>query len=327
MNLTIDPTKGSAQAVMISRMLQAIVRRCPDLSIILSLEHCQCAITPVSVLIDETFPRVTKIIVYVGRNDHDEPLDPQESQRRRHNHCVSNADFWKPFVNGQCFPDCRDLEIRHFWAIAPPVNASLDLTRTPEMVEVLLGSQRDISASRPRHRRHRAASQEHTSDIPQIGSTSGLKKFERILLECPPELNSGLLMQLLGNPNSVASNLASLELRFCQLDTETISKLLFHAPPNLRHFVLLCLEGHSEFHDFSHQEGPHLCPLMRDFSKNLVHLEFAAATICRELFFDDVERETLRNNGVATGLGVAGGAIEGHERLDIYAVSSSSDSC
>lgn len=324
LNLTIDPTKGSAQAVMLSRMIQAIVRRCPNLSITLSLEHCQCAITPVSVLIDETFPRVIKIAVYVGRNDPDEPLDPVELRRRKHNACSSNTDFWKPFVDGNCFPDCRDLEIRHYWAKAPPVNASLDLTRTHEMVDILHGSQRDPISSRYRYRNHGVAAQ-HVTAVPQIGSTSGLKNFEKILLECPPELNSSLLMQLLGNPNSVATNLAKLELRFCQLDMETISKLLYHAPPNLKHLVLLCPEDYDDFDDLAHHERPHICPLLRDFSKQMVHLEFAAATVCRELFFDDLERETLRNNGVMTGLGTSGGAIEGHEKLDTHAVRCSFD--
>ncbi len=321
LHLTIDPVNDSAPAaVLVSKMLQAIERRCPNLAIILSLEHCQCDATPVSVLINETFPRVTKVIVYVGRHDPDEPLDPQERQRRKQTPCVPNANFWKPFVNGMCFPDCKDIEVRHFWATAPPVNATLDLTMTPEITEMNNGSFGGQTSYRHRYGRRGVSTGLHTADVPQIGMTNGVRKFERVVLECPPELNSGLLMQLLGNPNSVASGLTSLELRFCNLDTETISKLLYHAPPNLKHLVLLCVDGSDTYHGFAPQEGPHLCPLIREFSKNLVHLEFAASTVCRELFFDDLERETLRQNGVTTGLGTSGGAIEGSERLDAHAV-------
>lgn len=324
LRLTIDPIKDSARnngqpppAVLVSKMLQAVVRRCPNLSITLSLEHCQCAATPVSVLESETFPRVTKIIVHVGRHDPKDPLDLQEVQSCRKAPCLPNASFWRPFVGGWSFPDCKDLEIRHFWATAPPANATLDLTRTREIAEL----DDVISArSRYRHGRRGAIATSNSSSTQQIGMTNGVQKLERVVLECPPELNSGLLMQLLGNPNSVASNLTTLELRFCNLDTETISKLLYHAPPNLKHVVLLCMFGNEGYDGFAHDEGPHLCPLIRDFSKNLVHLEFAARTICRELFFDELERETLRQNGVMTGLGSSGGAIEGSERLDAHAI-------
>ena len=134
-------------------------------------------------------------------------------------------------------------------------------------------------------------------------------------------------MQLLGNPDSVAVNLAKLELRFCYLEHETISKLLYHAPPNLKHLVLLCSDDDREFHGYDATECPHLCPLIRDFSKRLVHLEFAASTICRELFFDDLEIRSLGKNGITTGLGTEGGAIEGHEKLDTHAISETVQAC
>ena len=134
-------------------------------------------------------------------------------------------------------------------------------------------------------------------------------------------------MQLLGNPDSVAVNLANLELRFCNLDYETISKLLYHAPPNLKHLVLLCCDNDRDFHGYDDTECPHLCPLIRDLSKRLVHLEFAASTICRELFFDDLEIRSLRQNGITTSLGTEGGATEGHERLDTHAISETVEAC
>ena len=147
------------------------------------------------------------------------------------------------------------------------------------------------------------------------------------MLECPPELDSPLLMQLLGNPDSVAVNLAKLELRFCNLDYETISKLLYHAPPNLKHLELLCLDDDRAFHSHDGAECPHLCPLIRDFSKKLVHLEFAASKFCRELFFDGHELRSLRQNGVTTGLGTEGGAIEGPEKLDTHAIRETIQAC
>ena len=134
-------------------------------------------------------------------------------------------------------------------------------------------------------------------------------------------------MQLLGNPDSVAVNLANLELRFCNLDYETISKLLYHAPPNLKHLVLLCWDNDGDFHGYDDTECPHLCPLIRDFSKRLVHLEFAASTICRELFFDDLEIRSLRQNGITTSLGTEGGATEGDEKLDTHAISETVEAC
>ena len=134
-------------------------------------------------------------------------------------------------------------------------------------------------------------------------------------------------MQLLGNPDSVAVSLAKLELRFCSLDYETISKLIYHAPPNLKHLVLFCRDDERQFHSYNGTECPHLCPLIRDFSKKLVHLEFGATTICRELFFDDVEMRSLRQNGITTGLGTEGGAIEGHENLDAHAIRETVEAC
>ena len=272
-------------------------RRCPNLSITLCFAHSRCTRAPVSALGSETFPRVTKLVLYVGRHDPDDP-NPAPPDKRN---CHPNAKFWRPLVNGESFPDCLNLELRHYWATTPPANASLNLGKLY-----------------PRHSGYYDSNHSGSTDL--IGSTKGLKRFENITLECPPELNSSLLMQLLGNPNSVASNLKSLELRFCNLDLETISKLLYHAPPNLQRLVLLCWDSNQGFDGFDDREGPHLCPLIREFSKNLVHLEFAASYVCRELFFDDIEKQTLRQNGVTTGIGTTGGAIEGSENPDVHAI-------
>lgn len=122
-------------------------------------------------------------------------------------------------------------------------------------------------------------------------------------------------------------NLAKLELRFCNLDYETISKLLYHAPPNLKHLVLLCWDKSRGFHSYNAPACPHLCPLVREFSKKLVHLEFAASTVCRELFFDDLEIRSLGQNGITTGLGTEGGAMASNEELDTHAIRETVQAC
>lgn len=65
-----------------------------------------------------------------------------------------------------------------------------------------------------------------SANVGTVGVSYGLEKLENIILECPPELNSSILMQLMGNPKSMASNLQSLELRHCHLDLKTIGELL-----------------------------------------------------------------------------------------------------
>ncbi len=161
-----------------------------------------------------------------------------------------------------------------------------------------------------------------------IGATSGLKKLENILLEATPELNSPLLMQLLGNPNSVAAKLKTLDLRHCDLDEETMARLLYHAPPNLEHLALISRPGKNHAYDHhNHHNPPHLCPLIREFAKNLVHFEFAADSFCRELFFDDLERESLRKSGITTGIGDDEGLIEGSEKLDTVLIRDTVEAC
>ena len=313
LDLTIDQIKDSARnngqppsAILVSRYIESIVRRCPNLAITLRFAHCQCQSAPVSSLDSETFPRVTKLILYLGRHD------PDGIYGRSRTTCVPNAKFWRPLVNGVSFPDCLSLEIRHYWAACPPTHANLDLQK-----------------------RYSNYSNDHGRglvDFPlkpsqMVGPTKGLKRFESIMLECPPELEPLLLMQLLGNPDSVAVNLAKLELRFCNLDYETISKLIYHAPPNLNHLVLLCCDNERNYHGYDVLEQTHLCPLIRDFGKKLVHLEFGAPKVCREVFFDELEIKSLRQNGVATHLGTDGGAMEEHDKLDTHAIRETVQAC
>ena len=333
LDLTIDPTTDTAKdvspppAIMISRIIKAIVRRCPNLEISLCFEHCHCSLTPISMLGQEIFPRVTKLIIYIGSQEPDGSytVELHTQSRRRRPSCWPNAQFWRPFVNGECFPDCKNLEIRHYWAAKPPANASL-ISNTGN----LGGRDYPFAYS---HTRDRITDK----DI-SIGNTRGLKKLETILLESTPELSSPLLMQLLGNPDSVATHLETLDLRYCDLDEETISNLLYHAPPNLKHLVLIChtrpagnytsgqhMDPHSIYQN--HGETPHLCPLIRDLAKRLVHLEFAAPTICRELFFDDIERQSLRKNGIRTRMGNHYGLIEAPEQLDTALIRETVEAC
>ena len=327
LDVTIDQIKDSARnsgqppaAILVSRFIQSIVRRCPNLAITLRFAHCQCNQTPVSGLDSETFPRVTKLVLFVGRH---EPLESLPERLRKS--CMPNAKFWRPLVNGVSFPDCLNLELRHYWASSPPTSAGLDLRKRYTNIY-------DYGSYNMPLQRGHVRGQYGLVDVPLradqiVGPTKGLKIFESIILECPPELDSLLLMQLLGNPNSVAVNLAKLELRFCNLGHETISKLLYHAPPNLKHLVLLCWDDGRQFHHSYAAEFPHLCPLIRDFSKKLVHLEFAASTVCRELFFNDDEMRSLRQHGIATGLGTDGGVIEGQEKLDTHAIRETVQTC
>lgn len=186
LDLTIDQIKDSARnngqapaAILVSRYIQSIVRRCPNLDITLRFTHCQCNNTPVSGLDSETFPRVTKLVLFVGRH---EPI-PTPSDRPR-TICIPNAKFWRPLVNGSSFPDCQNLEIRHYWATSPPTHASLDLQKCYPDASIDYGShhmphQRGIF----RGRRDLADASLRADQI--VGPTKGLKIFESIMLECP----------------------------------------------------------------------------------------------------------------------------------------------
>lgn len=308
LDLTIDPTKSAdgqpPPAVMISRTIHAIVRRCPQVAITLQFARCQCRLSPISSLETETFPGVVKLIIYVGSHDPESEFpNPRIASK-----CQPSAKFWRPFVNGMTFPDCVNLEIRHHWSTTPPSDASLDLRIQWPWQE--FGS---------------LYMSDKYTDL--IGCTDGLKRFESINLECPPEIDTPLLMQLLGNPNTVASNLTSLELRYCKLFYDTYAKLLYHAPPNIKRLVLLCCDDDGAgYWGVNNLKPPHLCPLVRDFSKRLNHLEFGAAEICRELFFDDLEIQSLQRNGIDTHFGAEGGAMDS-DKLDKHAIRETVQAC
>ena len=297
-----DPSSVNRQAiarcVMLFPKLTKLmhIRRCPSLDITLRFAHCRCETAPISVLESEEFPRVRRLILYVGKHD------PEETHLRRQDRCAPSAKFFRPLVNGLSFPDLKKLEVRHYWATIPPANASLET-----------GEQGN-------------AYMPQAGCFDSIGHSDGLKKLESIMLESPPELNSAVLMQLVGNPKAMASNLTTLDLRFCELDHDTLAQLVYHAPPKLARFSLFCGYENVQSHDYrfihSRKEttSTHLCPLIRQFSKRLVHLDFSAAHICRQLFFDEEEIRSLRESGITTKIGGNGGQEVESENLDILAI-------
>jgi hypothetical protein len=69
----------------------------------------------------------------------------------------------------------------------------------------------------------------------------------------------------------------------------------------LTHLTLLL--GHQYYMDHRdkrREPPPHLCPLVRQFSKNLVYLKYAARHVCRELFFAHDEISALTQSGLVT---------------------------
>ena len=229
---------------------------------------------------------------------------------QRQMRCGPNVKFWRPLVSGISFPDCKSIEVHHWWASPPPTGTSIlgqaastnyfpHYPSRPESLGFSILEQAVGTNYFPRY----------PSRPESLGLLDGLTKLERISLEKPPELDTTILVQLLGHQNPLASNLTHLELRFCNLDPAVIAKLLQQASQSLAHLTLL-FGAMADTSDYDGEEPPHLCPLIRDFCKNLVCLEYAAPTICTELFFNDDELQEIRNNC---------GKIDS-ERSDSYAV-------
>ena len=128
-----------------------------------------------------------------------------------------------------------------------------------------------------------------------LGLLEGLGKLEKISLESTPELDSLILGQLLSPQQSLASNLKHLELRFCNLEPDVVAKLIQQASPVLTHLTLL-LGGREDTTMYEGDEPPHLCPLVRDFCKNLICLEYAAPRICTATFYDEDELQAITQN-------------------------------
>jgi len=175
-------------------------------------------------------------------------------------------------------PDCKSVEVHHWWASPPPKGTSI------------LSQAMDCNYYSDFH-----GYPGFPGKPESLGLLDGLGKLERISLESPPELDKTILVQLLGHQDSLASNLKHLELRFCNLDPDIISKLIQQASPSLTHVTLL-LGGRTNTMGYQEEKPPHLCPLIRDFSKNLVRLEFSAPSVCTEIVYDDDELREIRRN-------------------------------
>ncbi|KAH0538316.1 hypothetical protein FGG08_005090 [Glutinoglossum americanum] len=198
--------------------------------------------------------------------------------------CQPNAPFWCSLFNGDTFPDCNSVEIYHFRATPSSQPGALaDISDSP------------ITWPFP------------GAPVGDLGKLAGLGRIHSLILEVVPELNNRILMASL----SRAANLKILELRYCNLDLSSLAKLLPHALPNLTSFTLLIhprsasaievalsvdksVDEHGKAEDI-----PHLCPLIREFGRNLTHLEFANPFICRELFVDKLEMRKIEEAGVS----------------------------
>jgi hypothetical protein len=212
--------------------------------------------------------------------------------------CRPGPAFWSSYLGGIRYPDLKSIKIHHYWAEPPPHDASLfDQAKSCRHPPPRLVPSDSTRWLRPRRN--------HSGPRSILGQTvesyRGLEKLEEIFLESPPELDSEQLMNILDNKLSKASRLQKLNLRFCWVDLQTIANLLQQEVKTLTHLTLLI--GYEEDDGYGHYQReppPHLCPLIRQASKNLVYLKYAAPCVCRELFFADDEVNALRQSGLSS---------------------------
>ncbi len=236
---------------------------------------------------------MTKITIYLGSNGSAVGYPPAP---RGPHVCKPDAAFWKPFLNGQSFPDLISVQLHHYWDRNPPGGADLLSQATENCYQTF--------------RRIGQARFDDSGGI--LGPCFGLEKLEEIFLDFIPELNSFLLGQILNNQASKALNLKKLELRFCNLEADTLAFLLGQQLDSLTHFTLLVTrEERSRHHP---KKSPHLCPLMRSFCKNLAHLKYLASHVCHGLFIDEQEVEVLTQAGLLTGV------VESSVQIDRHAI-------
>ncbi|KAF3902633.1 hypothetical protein ABW21_db0209813 [Orbilia brochopaga] len=296
LTLLIDPaveesTTGKPLiAVLLSRLINVIVRYNPYVNISMIISHSACQSQPVRSFQSEVFPRVTSLILDLSGAS---PITPSSSSRdasalgasaprRRHPTtrgpmgiqrqlttneavCAPNSPFWTRFFNGQCFPDLQKLELHHRPEPIPPYQRIL--TQSIQFTEL------DIV---------------------------GLAKIERLVVNSVPEFNDTVLMAGLQH----APLLTDLHIEHCRVSYEALEKLLVHALPVLQRLVLRVLSNSGYAINVKAQMNtpqptqniphiPHLCPHFRRFGRNLKHFEFAAPWICRDIFLDEHEVEQL----------------------------------
>lgn len=305
--ISVDPNAGARPtAVMLSRMISVIGRYCPTVKITLDIKNGSCDAQPICSFEGATFSRVSRLILHVGivavgagSTSSGGPSASSRSQvipARRfpmndyravgRGVCRPNKKFWSGIFNGQSFPDLSEVEIRHDAGIG---GAGSTWNPTPVVFD--------------------------------NGDLKGLDKITNLIVESAPELNDSVLMSAL----NFAHKLKVLELcNINGLSYEALSQLLPHALPNLTHFTLKIAANHgasamarrqlenyqlsSPSNDSINPLPPHLCPLFRQFARNLQYLNLKAPYLCRDLFLDDVEKSKLEEVGVRADIGGAAGA-------------------
>lgn len=240
------------------------------------------------------FPRVTKITLFLGTHgaDFNDPgFRPSPQQ-----HCRPNASFWRPFLNGDSFPDLRSVKLHHYWA------------RNPENSEnILAQATTDYESIRNRYFH---LSNRHGEEAEQLGPCFGLEKLQEIFLESVPELSPSLLGQILNNQVSKAHNLKKLDIRFCSLDADTLNFLLQQQIDSLTHFTLFVPA--STYSPIGDSQAPHLCSQIVSFCKNLVYLKYLTSHICHDLFLSEQEKGILKETGLSAQLMDNSGEVDRH---------------
>lgn len=246
------------------------------------------------------FPRVTKITLFLGRHGAD--VSDSGSRHSPQQDCTPNASFWRPFLNGDSFPDLRSVKLHHYWARNPENSANILAQASTEYG--FLGN------------RYSRLSNRHKEEVEQLGPCFGLEKLQEIFLESVPELSPSLLGQILNNQASKAHNLKKLDIRFCSLDASTLNFLLQQQIDSLTHFTLFVpASTTADLHGFiGDSQAPHLCSQVVSFCKNLVYLKYLTSHICHDLFLNEQEKGILNETGLSAQL------MENSRGLDRHAV-------
>lgn len=253
------------------------------------------------------FPRVTKITLFLGRHGAD-VSDPGFRPSHQQD-CTPNASFWRPFLNGDSFPDLRSVKLHHYWARNPENSANILAQASTEYR--FLGN------------RYSRLSNRHKEEVEQLGPCFGLEKLQEIFLESVPELSPSLLGQILNNQASKAHNLKKLDIRFCSLDASTLNFLLQQQIDSLTHFTLFVpASTTADLHGFiGDSQAPHLCSQVVSFCKNLVYLKYLTSHICHDLFLNEQEKGILNETGLSAQLMENSGGLDRHavrQVLDEY---------
>lgn len=234
------------------------------------------------------FPRVTKISLYLGR--HGVGISDPGFQPSPPPNCTPNASFWRPYLNGDSFPDLRSLKLHNDWARHPgnPANILAQATREYAVLE----------------NRYFGLSTRHSKEPEQLGPCFGLEKLQEVFLESVPELSPSILGQILNNQASKAHNLKKLDIRFCNLDADTLNFLLQQQLDSLTHFTLFVSASSTADLNgiIDDPQAPHLCSQIVSFCKNLVYLKYLTSHICRDLFLNEQEKWILKETGLSAQL-------------------------